>query len=116
MTDHAHDMSLMTFFINGIAHGLAVYGQSLIFLAVRFLVPALKGKVQMYGIDADHDIANDGEAGDDVATLFATAVETLSRFLARLSAQSAMARYPRIPHRIAPVAMARTVGRECRRP
>ena len=77
MTDHAHDVGLKTFFINGISHGLAVYGQTLILLAIG-LVPALKGAVQMRRINADQDIANDGEAGDEVAAVFAAAVETLS--------------------------------------
>ena len=82
MTDHAHDVGLMTLLINGIAHGLAVYGQTLILLAIG-LVPALKGAVQMHRVNADKDIANDGGAGDEVATVFAAAVETLSRFGAK---------------------------------
>jgi len=68
--------------INGIAHGLAVYGQTLIFLAIG-VVPALKGAAQMHRVNADQDIANDGETGNKVATFFAAAVETLSRFLAK---------------------------------
>jgi len=43
----------------------------------------LKGAVQMHRVNADQDIANDGEAGNKVATLFAAAVETLSRLLAK---------------------------------
>jgi len=82
MTDNAHNVGLMTFFINGIAHGLAVYGQTLIPLAVG-LIPALKGAVQMHRVNADQDIADNGGAGDEVATVFTTAVETLSRFGAK---------------------------------
>ena len=82
MTYHAHDMGLMPFFINGIAHGLAVYGQRLILLTIS-LVPTLKGAVQVHRVNTDEDIANDGEAGNEVATLFAAAVETLSGFLAK---------------------------------
>jgi len=82
MTDHAYDVSLKTFFINGIAHGLAVDGQTLILLAIG-LVPTLEGAVQMHGVNADKDIANDGEAGDEVAALFTAAIETLPGLLAQ---------------------------------
>ena len=83
MADHAHDMGLKTFFINGIAHGLAVDGQTLILFAIG-LVPALKGFIQMHRVDANKDIANDREAGDDIAPVFATAIETLSGLLAKI--------------------------------
>ena len=82
MTDHAHDVGLISLFINGIAHGLAVYGQALILLAIG-VVPALKGTVQMQGVDPDQDIANDGETGNKVTPFFPAAVETLSRLLAK---------------------------------
>ena len=52
MADHTHDVGLMTFFIYGIAHGLAVYGQAFILGAIG-LVPTLKGEVQMLRVNAD---------------------------------------------------------------
>ena len=81
MTEHAHNVGLIPLFIKGISHGFAVYGQTVIFLAVG-LVPLLKGAVQMHRVNADQDIADDGQTGNKVATLFAAAVETLSGFLA----------------------------------
>ena len=82
MTDHAHDVGLISFFINSIAHGLAVYGQTLILFAIG-LIPALKSAVQMHRVHADQNIADDREAGNKVVPLFAAAVETFSGFLAK---------------------------------
>ena len=82
MANHAHDVGLMPLFIQGIAHGLAVYGQTLIVLTVG-VVPLLKGAVQMHRVNADEDIAKDGEARNQVATLFAAAIEALSGFLTK---------------------------------
>ena len=73
MTDHAHNVGLVAFLINGIAHGLAVHGQGFILLAIG-LVPALKGAVQVHRVDPDQDIANDREAGHEVAIVFTAAV------------------------------------------
>src|SRR5205085_7503487 len=58
MTDDAHHMSLLTLLIQGVAHRLAVDGQTLISRAIDF-VPALQGLVQMRGGDADQHIAQD---------------------------------------------------------
>src|SRR5437867_10111961 len=80
MTDDAHHMSLLTLLIQGVAHRLAVDGQTLISRAIDF-VPALQGLVQMRGGDADQHIAQDVLAGHDITTLFATAAKALSRFL-----------------------------------
>src|SRR5438046_6298646 len=80
MTDDAHHMSLLTLLIQGVAHRLAVDGQTLISRAIDF-VPALQGLVQMRGGDADQHIAQDVLAGHDITTLFATAAKALSRVL-----------------------------------
>ena len=82
MADDAHDMSLMTLIIDGVAHGLAVYGETLVLPSIN-LVPALQGAVQMLGIDADKNIPEDGLAGYDVTAVFATATETLPGLLAK---------------------------------
>src|SRR5437879_11329153 len=58
MTDDAHHMSLLTLLIQGVAHRLAVDGQTLISRAIDF-VPALQGLVQMRGGDADQHITQD---------------------------------------------------------
>src|SRR5205807_6407362 len=52
MTDDAHNMSLLALLIQGVAHGLAVDGQTLIPCAIAF-VPALQGAIQIGGRDAD---------------------------------------------------------------
>ena len=82
MADHAHEVGLISFFIKGIAYGLSVYGQALILLAIG-VVPALKGSIQVQGIKADQDIANDGETGNEIATIFTATVETLSDFVSQ---------------------------------
>jgi hypothetical protein len=82
MTNDAHNMSLITFIIDGVAHGLSVYGKTFVLFCVYF-VPALQGAIQVRGIDADKNIPDDRQAGDNVTAAFATATETLSRFLAK---------------------------------
>ena len=52
VTNDAHDVSLVTLLINGIAHGFAVYSKGFVFLSIE-LVPSLQGAVQMNGINAD---------------------------------------------------------------
>ena len=52
MTDDAHDMGLMTFIIDGVAHSLAVQGEAFVILPIGS-VPALQCAVEMHGIDAD---------------------------------------------------------------
>ena len=37
----------------------------------------------MYGVNTDHNITDDGEAGNEISALFTTAVETLSGLLAK---------------------------------
>lgn len=79
MADHAHDMSLMTVLIKGIAHGFTVDGQSRVLLAIG-LVPALESSIQTIGIEANQDIADDRLAGDQVASTHATAAKSLAGF------------------------------------
>src|SRR5437016_8752764 len=80
MTDDAHHMSLLTLLIQGVAHGLAVDGQTLISRAIDF-VPALQGLVQLRGRDADQHMAQAVLSGHDITTLFAPPAKALSRFL-----------------------------------
>ena len=76
MTDDAENMGLMPLFIDGVAHGFAVDGQTFVFGSVG-LVPALQGSIEMRWIDPDQDIPDDGLAGDEVTALFVAAAETL---------------------------------------
>ena len=75
VTDDAEDVPLPAVFIQGVAHGLAVDGQTLILAGISF-IPALQCAIQFNGIDADEDIADDELAGDEKPAVFdATASE-----------------------------------------
>ena len=76
MTDDAHDVGL-TVLINGIAHGLAVYGKTFVSLSIGF-IPALDRFIQMDRIDTDEDITDDGLAGNNAAAVILPAAEALS--------------------------------------
>ena len=82
MTDDAHHMSLIALIINGVAHRLAVYGETLIFSSVN-LIPALQRLVQILRVDADKNIPDDGFAGYNVSAILAAAAETIPGFLAK---------------------------------
>ena len=77
MTDSAHNVDLMALLVDGIFHRLAINGQSLVVFTAIGLVPALQGTVQFCGINTDKNIADDVITGDNVATIFTTAIETL---------------------------------------
>ena len=76
VADDAHHVDL-AMFIDGIAHGLAVYGKTLVLLSIG-IVPALKRVIEMEGIDTDEDVANDGLARDEVGAVFEAAAEASS--------------------------------------
>src|ERR1700674_3330512 len=76
MADDAHDVGLFALFIDRVTHGLAVDSQRTVFLAMGF-IPALQGVIEFARIDADQEVADDGLAGHQIATLFATTAETL---------------------------------------
>ncbi len=79
MTNDTHDVDL-TMHIDGVAHGLAVYGKAFISLPIGF-VPALKRPIKMRRIDADEDITDDGLTGNDPPAVFHTAAEALPGLL-----------------------------------
>lgn len=81
MTYHAHDVGLITVVINGIAHCFAINGQAFILLTID-LVPALKGLVQMQGIHANKQIADNIQARDAITTIAVTAAKSLPCLLA----------------------------------
>jgi hypothetical protein len=82
MTDDAEHMGLMTLVINGIAHGFAIDGKTLVFLSVGF-VPTLQGPVQLDGINPDQDVADNRLTGNKVTLLNATATEAPTGILAQ---------------------------------
>ena len=55
-------MVLTPLIINGVAHGLAVKGQTFILCCID-LVPVPQGLVQMAGVDPDQDITDDNSLG-----------------------------------------------------
>jgi len=81
MTHHAHDVGLMTLLIDGVAHGFAIQGERVIILPGGF-IPALNGAVQVLGLEAGKEIADDEEAGDEIAALFPSATKTFPGVLA----------------------------------
>jgi hypothetical protein len=68
MADDAENMGLMSLIIDGVAHGLAVDGQTFVLLSIG-LVPTLQGLVQLYGIDANQDLADNRFTGDILYSL-----------------------------------------------
>ena len=64
----------MSLIIDGVAHGLTVYGKTFVFLSVGF-VPTLQGSVQVDGIDPDQDTADNRLTGDEVTFVGIAAVE-----------------------------------------
>lgn len=76
MTDDAHDMGLIPLFIDSIAQGFAINCETFVLLPID-LVPALQGAVDVNGIDADKDIADDVFARDEVAAVLVAASEAL---------------------------------------
>jgi hypothetical protein len=81
VSDDAHDVGL-TMIIDGIAHGLAVYGEAFIVGAVRF-VPAVQRVIEMDRISTDQTIADDRLAGNDTSAVFYPTAEARSRLLAQ---------------------------------
>jgi hypothetical protein len=75
MTDDTHDVGL-ALIIDGITHGLAVYGKTFIFLSIDF-IPSRECPVQMDRIDTDEDITDDGLAGHNAVTILLPATEAL---------------------------------------
>ena len=69
VADDAEDVRLPAVFIQGVAHRLAVDGQTLILAGIGF-IPALQCAIQLNRVDADEDIADDVLAGDEKAAVF----------------------------------------------
>src|SRR5207249_12334852 len=80
MTDDAHNMSLLALLIQGVAHGLAVDGQTLIPCAIAF-VPASQGAIQTGGRDPGYRGPVDETAWHHIMALFAAPPETPPRSL-----------------------------------
>lgn len=83
MPDNAHNMNLITVFIDGVAHGFAVNGQAFVLLAI-VLVPALQCTIKAFGPDADKNVADDIEARDVVAFVTIPTPEAASGLLAEI--------------------------------
>ena len=90
MSYHAHDMCLPSFFVDCVAHGLAVDGEALILPAVVG-IPAGKCAVERNGIDADENVANSAFAGDNPNPLVDPAAEAFTCLGAQILAQPPIA-------------------------
>ena len=82
VADDAEDVGLAAVVVDGVAHRLAVDGQRLVVGVLE--VPALQGAVQGVGVDADEHLADDGAAGDLVATVAVAAAKARPRLLAQV--------------------------------
>ena len=82
MADCAHNVSLMALIVDGVAHGFSVNGQAFVLPAIG-LVPVLQSAVQMYGIHADQNIPDNGQARYDVASVFVSAAKSFSGILSK---------------------------------
>ena len=82
MPDYAHDVSLISLIVDGVAHGFAVNGQRFVVLSIG-LVPALQCTVEMHGVHADQYITDGRQARYDVTLVLVSAAETLSGFLSK---------------------------------
>jgi hypothetical protein len=86
VTDYAHDMNLLILFVDGVAHGLAAYGEAFVFLPLD-CIPVLKRVIQAKGVDTDENFADDGLAGDNPSAVFIAAAETPPSFVSPHPAQ-----------------------------
>ena len=107
MADDAHDVNLAPWVVTGMAHGLAVEGETFVGLAID-RIPSLQGVVELDRIDADQHIANDRLAGDRVAAGLAATAEALSRLGTEAVGPIGDRLSPRMPHSTAAAARART--------
>ena len=64
MPHHAHDMGLPSFFVDRIAHGLAINGEALILLPIVGIPPG-KRVVERNGIGADENVTKGAFAGNN---------------------------------------------------
>jgi len=79
MPDGAHDMSLMSLLVNGIAHGFAVNSQSCVVFGILF-VPLSDGAVDMFRIHAHEAMADGVEARYDVFVVLVSASKASAGF------------------------------------
>ncbi len=72
MADDVHNMDLAAFFIDGVAHGLAIDGQAFIFFG-ELRIPALQGAIETIGIDTDQRLSESCTRRDLANTVAAPA-------------------------------------------
>ena len=81
VADDAHDMGLMTFIIDRVAHGLAVYGEALVFLSID-VVPALRALSSWTGSMRISTSRMIPSLGNNAVAVFNAAAEARPRPLA----------------------------------
>ena len=82
VTNGAHDVCLSAFVIDGIAHGFAVNGQTLIKTA-KLCIPCAQSMIQFLWINGNQSIADHRSAGYFILTIPFTTSETLTGFVAK---------------------------------
>lgn len=83
MPHSAHDVGLMSFVINGVAHGLAINSNALV-LGGKGGVPLLQRAIEHRRINTDEHIADDGFAGHHIFAIYTTTAQALACFVAEV--------------------------------
>src|SRR5680860_1184990 len=82
MPNHAHDVCLMSRFVDGIFHGLTINRQRIVLLP-PCLIPGIECPIQHVWFNTNQAVANDEFTGDDIASLLTPATEPLAGFLSQ---------------------------------
>lgn len=80
MADRTHDMGLVGLFVDGMAHGFPVNGQTLIDLAVLG-VPGIERSIELLGGDANQRVADDRDTRYLVNPITFSTTESTARLL-----------------------------------
>ena len=81
VTDGAHDVGLTVSFIDRVAHGFTIDGETFIDSAV-VSIPVLKGLVEFPGVHPDQHIAQAAFAGHPILALAVATTKSGARLLA----------------------------------
>ena len=82
MSYYAHDVRLMSRFVDGILHGLAVERHRFVLLPPR-VVPGIERPIQRVGFNAHQAIANHKFAGHDIVSVLTPTAEAFAGLLSQ---------------------------------
>ena len=83
MAYDAHDVRLLSRFVNGVTHRLAINREAFVFLGEGH-VPLLQSEIELDRINSDQYIPNDGFAGNDALFIFATTPKACTDLAGRI--------------------------------